>query len=121
MRVYQQDPILYRNHFRHQVGGELPGFKGSRHGSGLGSFLGSLARKAVPLLKAGVKLAAPHLKKAGKDIAKDVSGKVIKEVSGRFGNGRTGSGRNKKCKKRRNTTRRRKGVKGVTSQDIFMQ
>lgn len=118
MRVYQQDPFVFRNHFRQQVGGELPGFKGIRvqHGSGIGSFLGSLARKAIPLIKAGVRIAAPHVKRAGKDIAKELSGQVIKEVKGRVG-----MGRNKRCKKRRKTTRKRKNFNGATSNDIFMQ
>ena len=117
MKVYQQNPFVYRNHFRQQVGGDLPGFKGSRtqHGDSLGSFLGALARKAIPIIRAGVKLAAPHVKRAGKDIAKDLTGKVIQEVSSRVGRGR-----NKRCKKRRKTIRRRKNVKGATS-DIFMQ
>ena len=119
MKVYQQNPFVYRNHFRQQVGGDLPGFKGSRtqHGDSLGSFLGALARKAIPLIKAGVKLAAPHVKKAGKDIAKDLTGKAIQEVSSRIGRGR----RNKRTNKRRKTIRKRKTVKGATSKDIFVQ
>ncbi len=116
MKVYRQDPLIYRHHFHRQVGGELPGFKGTRvqHGDGIGSFLGALARKAIPLIKAGVKLAAPHVKKAGKDIAKDLTGRVIQEVSGRM---------NKSYKpvRRRKTVRKRKTVKGAASKDIFVQ
>ena len=79
MKVYQQDPNIYRRHF----GGNLPGFKGARiqHGNGIGSFLGILARKAIPIIRAGVKLAAPHVKQAGKDIAKDLSKELVKKVS----------------------------------------
>ncbi len=115
MKVYRQDPLVYRNHFHHQVGGNLPGFKGERiqYGDGLGSFLGALARKAIPLIKAGVKIAAPHAKKAAKNIAKELTGQVIQEVSGRIGN--------KKRRKPQKRTRKRKNVKGATSKDIFVQ
>ena len=117
MKVYRQDPSIYRHHFNRQIGGDLPGFKGARvqHADGIGSFLGALARKAIPLIKAGVKLAAPHVKKAGKDIAKDLGGRAIKEVTARM------SGRGYKRRKPKKGTRKRKVVKRVTSQDIFMQ
>ena len=117
MKIYRQDPLIYRHHFHRQVGGELPGFKGTRvqHGDGIGSFLGALARKAIPIIKAGVKLAAPHVKKAGKDIAKDLTGRVIQEVSQRA------SAKIHKPVKRRKTVRKRKKVKGARSKDIFMQ
>ena len=41
MKVYRQDPTLFRDHFHRQVGGALPGFKGARvqYGDGIGSFL----------------------------------------------------------------------------------
>jgi hypothetical protein len=119
MKLYQQDPFLYRNHFRQQVGGELPGFQGTyvQHGNGLGSFLGSMARKAIPLLRAGIKLAAPHVKRAGKDIARDLSGQVIKKVTERIGRGK----RNKSGKSSRRKTKKQKVIKAITSKDIFMQ
>jgi hypothetical protein len=117
MKLYQHDPFLYRNHFRQQVGGELPGFKGTyvQHGNGLGSFLGSLARKAIPLLRAGIKLAAPHVKRAGKDIARDLSGQVIQKVTERMGRGV--NKRHASRKKVRKQTR----TKATTSKDIFMK
>ena len=81
MKAYRQDPLTYRHHFHNQVGGDLPGFKGARiqYGNGIGSFLGALARKAIPLIKAGVRMAAPHAKKAAKNIAKELGGKVIQK------------------------------------------
>ena len=38
MKVYRQDPTLFRDHFHRQVGGALPGFKGAcdRYGDGIG-------------------------------------------------------------------------------------
>ena len=79
MKPYIHNPTVYRQHYQNQVGRALPAFKGSRiqHGHGLGSFLGGLARKALPLLASGVKMAAPHLKRAAKNIAKDVAGKAF--------------------------------------------
>lgn len=115
MKAYRQDPYTYQRHFHRQIGGDLPGFKGARvqYGDGIGSFLGALARKAVPLIKAGVKLAAPHAKKAAKNIAKDLTGQVIREVSGRIVN--------KKPRKPKTAVRKRKKVKRATSNDIFKQ
>ena len=117
MRIYTQDPSIYRGHFTRQVGGELPGFKGARvqHADGIGSFLGALARKAIPLLKAGYKIVAPHVKQAGKDIAKDITGRVIQEATKKM----TGKAYKRRRGKRR--SRRRKTVKRATSNDIFMQ
>ena len=105
MRAYRQDPNLYRNHFVRQAGGDLPGFKGTRvqYADGIGSFLGALARKAIPLIKAGVKLAAPHVKKAGKEIAKDLTGQVMRKAT------------QKKC------VRKRKASKRARPNDIFSQ
>ena len=125
MRAYRQDPSIYRNHFIRQAGGDLPGFKGTRvqHADGIGSFLGALARKAIPLIKAGVKLAAPHVKKAGKDIAKDLANQAIKKASEKMTQKMSGRGRrkNKRCKKQRKCSRKRKGSKGATLNDIFKQ
>ena len=115
MKAYRQDPLTYRHHFHNQVGGNLPGFKGARiqYGNGIGSFLGALARKAIPLIKAGVKMAAPHAKKAAKNIAKELGGKVIQEVSSRI--------ENKTGRKPKKAVRKRKKVKRTTSKDIFRQ
>ena len=113
MKVYRHDPTLHRNHFLHQVGGDLPGFKGARmqYGDGIGSFLGVLARKAIPLIKAGAKIVAPHLKKAAKDVAKDMTGRVAQHVVGTI---------NKRSKPK-TVGRRRKNVKRATSKDIFVK
>lgn len=126
MRAYRQDPTIYRNHFIRQAGGDLPGFKGSRvqHADGIGSFLGALARKAIPIIKAGVKLAAPHVKKAGKEIAKDLTGQVLSKASEKFSQKMRGKGRRRKNKRKtkgRKCTRKRKGSKRARSNDIFMQ
>ena len=79
---FTPNPDLYRTHFRNQSGGNLPGFQGSRmqYGEGLGSFFSSIARKAVPLLRSGFKMAAPHMKKAAAGIAKDVFNSVMKQT-----------------------------------------
>ena len=75
-----------------------------------------MARKAIPLIKAGVKLAAPHVKKAGKDIAKDLTGRVFQEVSGKVSKPRT-----YKTVTKKKPIRKRKTVKGATPKDIFVQ
>jgi hypothetical protein len=86
----------------------------------LGHFFGALARKAIPLLRAGVKMAAPHVKRAGKDIVRDLSGQVINKVTERFGSGLVMK-KNKKCKTRPKTGRKRKNKIETTSKDIFTQ
>ena len=124
MRLYQSDPNIYRYHFNRQTGGDLPGFKGTRvqHADGIGSFLGALARKAIPLIKAGVKLAAPHVKKAGKEIAKDLTNRAVKKVTEKMsGNRRKVNKRRYKGRKAKNSGRKRKASKRATTQDIFMQ
>ena len=82
MKVYRQDPTLFRDHFHRQVGGALPGLKGAcdRYGGGFGSFLWDMARKALPLINAGIKLAATHIKKVGKDIELEIAGYAVHNV-----------------------------------------
>ena len=111
MKVYRQDPTIYRRHF----GGNLPGFKGARvqYANGIGSFLGILARKAIPLLRAGVKLAAPHAKQAAKAIAKDISNQVIKKATEKM------SGRAYKPRQSKPKARKRRATKRVTRRNIF--
>ena len=112
MKVYQQDPNIYRRHF----GGNLPGFKGARiqHGNGIGSFLGILARKAIPIIRAGVKLAAPHVKQARKDIAKDLSKELVKKVSAKM------SGKAYKSKRKpKKRVRKQQTTQRLTRQTIF--
>ena len=118
MKPYIHNPNVYRHHFQNQVGRALPGFKGARtqRGHGLGSLFGALARKAIPLLSAGAKLVAPHLKHAVKGIAKDVTGKVAQEATTRL------IGAMSKPQKRRaprKTVSKRKKVRASTSKDIF--
>ena len=107
--------MIYRNQLRHQVGGDLPGFKGTRmqYGNGIDSFLGALARKAIPLIKAGVKIAAPHAKKAARNVARELTGQVVQEVAGRIGH--------KKARKPRKRVSKRKNVKRALAKDIFLQ
>lgn len=71
MKTYTHNPNIYREHY----GNGLPGFHGTRMQYGHG--WGTLARRAIPLLKTGVKIIAPHLKKAAKEIAKDVGGRLV--------------------------------------------
>ena len=83
-KLYTANPDQYRDHFHIQVGGNLPGFRGSRmqHGDGLGSFFSKLARKAMPLIMSGLKVVAPHAKQAAKGVAQDVIGHAVKRFSG---------------------------------------
>ena len=119
MKRYIHNPNIYRQHYQNQVGRALPAFKGTRiqHGYGLGSFLGKLARKALPLLASGAKLVAPHLKKAFKGIAKDVTGKVAQEATTRLVGAISEKGN--KPKKARKVISKSRKVKASTSKDIF--
>ena len=87
MKAYKQDPLIYRSHFCHHVGGDLPGFKGTRmqYGNAIGSFLGALVCTAIPLIKTGVKIAAPHAKKAARNVVRELTGQVVQETGGRIG------------------------------------
>ena len=53
-------------------------------GSGIASKLGKLAQTAIPLLVSEAKLAKPHLMKAAKSIAKDVTKYVAEEPTTRL-------------------------------------
>ena len=53
----------------------------TQYEEGLLSILGSLARKAVPLLASGVKLPALHVKQAQTGTAKDVTHCVANEIT----------------------------------------
>lgn len=115
MKPYIHNPNIYRHHYRSQVGTGLPGFSGNRmhriqYGEGLGSILSSLARKAIPILASGVKLAAPHVKHALKGIAKDVTHEVTQKAANKFFN---------TSKPKRKRSSKRKNVKAFTSKDIF--
>ena len=108
---YVHNPNLYRDHFRSQIGSALPGFRGMpvHRGHGLGAVLGKLARKAIPLLISGAKLAKPHLTKAAKGIAHELTGQVVSKLSQKT---------NKRKRKMPTRVRRKKQSKRATS-DIF--
>ena len=74
-----------------------------QYGNGIGSFLGALARKAISLIKAVVKIAAPHTKKAVKNVVRELTGQVVQEVAGRI--------RHKKRRKLKKSVRKRKNVR----------
>ena len=113
MKKYIHNPNIYRHHF--QRGSALPGFRGTRmhrqHGDGIGSFLGKLARKAIPLLISGAKLAKPHVMNAAKNIANDVGKSVVKTI--------TNPKPNKRGKVGDNHIRRQKYSRRSTTPDIF--
>ena len=58
----------------------------SQSGEGIGSFFGNLFRTAVPLIGRAIKgaasIAAPHLKKAGKEIIASGAKRAIDKISG---------------------------------------
>lgn len=58
----------------------------SQEGAGIGSFLGSLFKSAIPVIsktiKAGSRIAAPHLRKAAVDIATAGSKRIVDKLSG---------------------------------------
>ena len=57
-----------------QAGSGISKFRGLRvqRGGGLGGFFSSLIRGAVPLIKAGLGIAAPHAIKMGRNVVGDV-------------------------------------------------
>ena len=83
-----------------------------QYGNGISWFLGALALKAIPLIKAGVKIAAPHAKKAAKNVARELTGQVVQEVAGRIGH--------KKRRKPKKRVSKQKNVKRAASKDIFI-
>ena len=117
MKAYVHDPAIFRQHYLNQSGQGLPGFRGQRmqYGRGIGSFLGKLVRKAIPLLASGAKMVAPHLKKAAVSIATDVGGKAMQAVTRKI----TGSKKPVKRRKRAKVVSKRRKVKASTSKDIF--
>ena len=117
MKTYSHNPNVYREHFRNQVGKAIPGFKGARtqYGSGFGSILGAIARRAMPLIKSGIKLLSPHLKTAARGIAQDVTSRAVNEVSSRFGPQTPN-----KRKRTRKAVSRRKKVKASTSKFDYL-
>ena len=119
MKAYSHDPNIYREHFRNQVGRALPGFKGARtqYGGSIGNIIGAIARRAMPLIKSGVKLLAPHLKTAARGIAQDVTSRVINEATTRFGG--PVSTPNKRKSKRKGVIRRKK-FKASTSNNDYL-
>ena len=86
MKPYVHNPRIYHHHYHSHVDSALPRFKGVRvhhnqEGDGIGTVLTTLAREAIPLLMSGAKLAKPHVMKAAKGIAKDVTHKVAHEAT----------------------------------------
>ena len=76
--------------------------------------MGALVRKAIPLIKAGIKIAAPHAKKAAKNVARELTGQVVQEVAGRIGH--------KKPRKPKKQVSKLKNVKrAAAAKDIFLQ
>ena len=141
MRTYIHNPDIYRRHYKAQIGRALPGFSGSRmqHGEGIGAFLGSMARKALPLISSGLKMAKPHLTRAAKGVAKDLthqaadmvvnrlskkspkSAAIVKNIvnSANFGSSNGRSKGKAKRKSKRKPVIKRKKRKGTRSKDIF--
>ena len=82
------------------LGLKARGMHRQQWGSGIASIVGKLARKAIPLLVSGAKLAKPHIVKSAKSIAKHVTKSVAEEATTRLFN--------KKRKTKHTPVRRRK-------------
>ena len=123
MKPYIHNPRLYQHHYTSQIGSALPGFEGVRmhrgqRGRGTGSLLSKLAGKAIPLIMSGMRMAKPHMAKAAKGLAKEVTEKVTQEAVARL----TGTKKkipNKTRTLRKPAVRKRKRTKRTTSPDIF--
>ena len=115
---YIHNPEIFRRHF--QAGRGLPGFSGSRvqRGDGLGKILGAIARRALPIIKAGFRIAKPHIKKAAKSVAKDVTGRVTQAAANKL-LGRMNTKRVNKAKPKRGKLSMRKKGRQATSNDYF--
>lgn len=69
METYVHNPEIYRRHF---VGYGLDGFSGARiqqRGRGVGQWWRKAKRYTIPLLKAGARMALPHVSRALKHVA----------------------------------------------------
>jgi hypothetical protein len=93
----EESKDVYQNYYSNQVGHGIGVFSGStiQRGGGIGSFLSSVSKSILPLLKSGAKSTLPMLKSAGKElistgasIARDVlQGQNVKHSAGnRFKN-----------------------------------
>ena len=75
----------YNDYYSRQVGEGLGFFSGStiQKGAGIGSLLGSVFRKTLPLIKSGAAHVGKQLLSTGVNIARDVlQGKNIKQSAG---------------------------------------
>ena len=84
-----------------------------QYGNCIGSFVGTLPRKAIPLIKAGVNISAPHSKKAAKNVARELTCQVVQDVAGSIGH--------KKRRKPKKRVIERKNVKRAAAKNIFTQ
>jgi len=123
MKAYVHNPEIFRRHFKQQVGSAIPGFRGMRmqRGHGLGLLLGKLARSAIPLIKAGVKAAAPHAKKVAKEALKEVTPhlkkagqQAVQSITTKAVQKLANAG-NKRPKQRKQPVRRKKNNQRTTS------
>jgi hypothetical protein len=66
----EESKDVYQNYYANQVGHGIGVFSGStiQRGGGIGSFLSSVSKSVLPLLKSGVKSTLPLLKSAGKEL-----------------------------------------------------
>ena len=128
MKRYKHNPELYRDHF---MGRGLPAFQGRRTHRGRGRgrrLLKKLKRAAVPLLKAGVKAAAPQVSGITRTVAtraaKAAFGnnpamqQVIGQVAGRVAEGVMARTLQKK-RNQRGRGRRKRNSKLLTGRNIF--
>lgn len=123
---YGESRNIYDTYYLDQCGSGVSIFAGARgqRGHGLGSLLGGLFRRALPMLKRGLAVFGKHALKTGIDIASDVAGgESVKESAKRrvpegikravrteiFSN-QSGSGR-RRFSRSTTTTRKRKRVK----------
>ena len=79
---YVRDDNRYMSYYTGQAGSGLPGFAGSatQYGSGLGGMFRSLYRMAMPLLRRGINIAAPHIKTAASTAVKNIASDVVTSV-----------------------------------------
>lgn len=108
---YSPNNQIHKQHY----GSGLPTFRGSRmqYGRGIGSIL---KRFALPMLKQGAKILAPHLKRAAKGVVTDVIGNFMNRKGAMAPMPRPV--RHKKRKQSKQLHRRNKKVKQSTS-NIF--
>jgi hypothetical protein len=114
-QYYSPNQRAYLDYYTQQAGGGISRYRGGdQYGYGLGSILGAIIRKIIPIasgvIKPAVAIAKPHLKAAARDLTVAAVKKVSRAVKRRRTTKKvqTGGRRKRTTGKKRKTRRRRR-------------